>query len=86
MPILVSRVEAACASGGLAFTHAVDAIQAGADICLVVGMPRHNSTINIFHFLYIYEHVHLLGAEVQNTVSAREGGDYLARASHYRSL
>jgi len=55
----VSRVEAACASGGLAFSHAVEAIQGGTDVCLVVG------------------------AEVQNTVSPREGGDFLARASHY---
>ena len=55
----VMRVEAACASGGLAFVSAVDAIAAGADICLVVG------------------------AEVQTTASARQGGDYLARAAHY---
>ncbi len=55
----VMRVEAACASGGLAFASAVDAIAAGADICLVVG------------------------AEVQTTASARQGGDYLARAAHY---
>lgn len=55
------RVEGACASGGLAFASAVEAIQAGTDVALVCG------------------------AEVQNTVSAREGGDYLARASHYRS-
>jgi acetyl-CoA acyltransferase len=53
------RVEGACASGGLAFASAVDAIQAGADVNLVVG------------------------AEVQTTQSARVGGDYLARASHY---
>lgn len=55
----IMRVEGACASGGLAFTSALDAIQAGADVCLVVG------------------------AEVQTTASARTGGDYLARASHY---
>jgi acetyl-CoA acyltransferase len=55
----VMRVEGACASGGLAFSSALDAIQAGADITLVVG------------------------AEVQTTASARTGGDYLARASHY---
>ncbi|MEY3014133.1 MAG: hypothetical protein RIT45_2868 [Pseudomonadota bacterium] len=55
----VMRVEGACASGGLAFSSAVDAIRAGADIVLVVG------------------------AEVQTTASARTGGDYLARASHY---
>lgn len=55
----VMRVEGACASGGLAFASAVDAIQGGTDITLVVG------------------------AEVQTTASARTGGDYLARASHY---
>lgn len=53
------RVEGACASGGLAFASAIDAIGAGTDIALVVG------------------------AEVQTTASARTGGDYLARASHY---
>jgi acetyl-CoA acyltransferase len=53
------RVEGACASGGLAFTCALDAIRAGSDIVLVAG------------------------AEVQTTASARTGGDYLARASHY---
>jgi acetyl-CoA acyltransferase len=56
----VMRVEGACASGGLAFASAIDAIQGGTDCCLVVG------------------------AEVQTTASARTGGDYLARASHYR--
>ena len=55
----VMRVEGACASGGLAFASALDAIAGGADITLVVG------------------------AEVQTTASARTGGDYLARASHY---
>lgn len=55
----VMRVEGACASGGLALASALDAIQAGSDVCLVVG------------------------AEVQTTASARQGGDYLARASHY---
>lgn len=55
----VMRVEGACASGGLAFASAVDAINAGTDIAMVVG------------------------AEVQTTVSARTGGDYLARAAHY---
>ena len=55
----VMRVEGACASGGLAFTCAVDSINAGTDVALVVG------------------------AEVQTTVNARVGGDYLARASHY---
>lgn len=56
----VMRVEGACASGGLAFASAIDAIQAGSDVTLVVG------------------------AEVQTTATAREGGDYLARAAHYR--
>ncbi|MCO4762709.1 MAG: hypothetical protein KC502_14445 [Myxococcales bacterium] len=55
----IMRVEGACASGGLAFSSALDAIAAGADVTLVVG------------------------AEVQTTASARTGGDYLARASHY---
>ncbi|TVQ90920.1 MAG: hypothetical protein EA397_10505 [Deltaproteobacteria bacterium] len=53
------RVEGACASGGLAFSSAVESIQAGTDVNLVAG------------------------AEVQTTASARVGGDYLARASHY---
>jgi acetyl-CoA acyltransferase len=52
-------MEAACASGGTAIVSAVDAIQAGLDVVLV------------------------LGAEVQTTVKARLGADYLARASHY---
>jgi acetyl-CoA acetyltransferase len=56
----MTRVEAACASGGLAVACAVDAIRAGNDTILVAGV------------------------EVQTTVSAREGADYLARASHYR--
>jgi acetyl-CoA acyltransferase len=55
----VMRVEGACASGGLAFACAVDAIRAGTDVALVVG------------------------AEVQTTATARQGGDYLARAAHY---
>lgn len=55
----VMRVEAACASGGIAFASAVESIQAGSNVCLVVG------------------------AEVQTTVSPRQGGDYLARAAHY---
>ena len=54
------RVEGACASGGLAFASAFEAIQAGVDITLVAG------------------------AEVQTTASAREGGDYLARAADYK--
>ncbi|MCA9491506.1 MAG: hypothetical protein KC621_16355 [Myxococcales bacterium] len=53
------RVEAACASGGLAFASAVESIQAGTDVTLACGV------------------------EVQTTESARTGGDYLARASHY---
>ncbi|GDX82442.1 acetyl-CoA acetyltransferase [Deltaproteobacteria bacterium] len=56
----MTRVEAACASGGLALACAIDAIRAGNDTVLVAGV------------------------EVQTTVSAREGADYLARASHYR--
>lgn len=56
----VMRVEGACASGGLAFASALESIQAGTDVALVVG------------------------AEVQTTASARDGGDYLARAAHYR--
>lgn len=54
------RVEGACASGGLAFASAFEAIQAGVDVTLVAG------------------------AEVQTTASAREGGDYLARAADYK--
>ena len=55
------RTEAACASGGVGIVSAVDAIQAGLDVVLVVG------------------------AEVQTTVRAREGADFLARAAHYES-
>lgn len=56
----VMRVEAACASGGIAFASAVNAVRYGAaDIALAVG------------------------AEVQTTVSARQGAEYLARASHF---
>ncbi|MFT7622052.1 MAG: acetyl-CoA acyltransferase, partial [Myxococcota bacterium] len=54
-----TRLEAACASGGISITSAAEALQAGYDTALVVG------------------------AEVQTTVSAREGGDFLARAAHY---
>lgn len=54
-----TRVEAACASGGVALVNGVEAIQAGLDVVLVIG------------------------AEVQTTVRAREGADFLARASHY---
>lgn len=54
------RVEGACASGGLAFSSAIDSIQAGTDVALVAGV------------------------EVQTTAAARVGGDYLARAAHYR--
>lgn len=53
------RIEAACASGGLAVTAAVDAIQAGLDVTLAAG------------------------AEVQTSVSPRDGAGYLARASHW---
>lgn len=53
------RVEGACASGGLAFSSAVESIQAGSDIVLVAGV------------------------EVQTSVSAQKGGEYLASASHY---
>ncbi len=56
-----ARMEAACASGGVGVVSAVDAIQAGLDVVLV------------------------LGAEVQTTVRAREGADFLARAAHYES-
>lgn len=55
------RTEAACASGGVGIVGAVDAIQAGLDVVLVVG------------------------AEVQTTVRAREGADFLARAAHYET-
>ena len=54
-----TRLEGACASGGLAILAGLDAIAAGADIVLVAGV------------------------EVQTSVSAREGGDFLARASDY---
>lgn len=57
----MARMEAACASGGVSIVSAIDAIQAGLDVVLVVG------------------------AEVQTTVSAREGADFLARAAHYES-
>jgi acetyl-CoA acetyltransferase len=56
----ITRVEGACASGGLAFAGAIDAVRAGADVVLVVG------------------------AEVQTTVNAKIGADYLARAADYR--
>ncbi len=56
-----SRVEGACASGGLALIAGIDAISAGCDFVLVAGV------------------------EVQTTVSAREGADYLARAAHYET-
>ena len=53
------HVEGACASGGLAYSSAIEAIQAGNDVVLAVG------------------------AEMQTAVSPRQGGDFLARASHY---
>ena len=55
------RTEAACASGGLAVTAMIDAIQAGLDVTLACG------------------------AEVQTTVSARDGAGFLARASHWET-
>ncbi len=54
-----TRLEGACASGGLAVLGGVDALQAGSDVVLAVG------------------------AEVQTTVSARDGAGYLARAAHW---
>ena len=57
----ITRVEGACASGGLAVLSGVDALQAGADVILAVG------------------------AEVQTSVSARDGANFLARAAHYET-
>jgi acetyl-CoA acyltransferase len=54
-----TRVEGACASGGLAIIGAIEALQSGRNVVLAAG------------------------AESQTTVSAREGADFLARASHY---
>lgn len=54
-----TRLEGACASGGLAILSAMDALHAGSDVVMAVG------------------------AEVQTTVSAREGAGFLARASHW---
>jgi len=54
-----ARTEAACASGGIAVTACIDALNAGYDVVMAAG------------------------AEVQTTVSARHGADFLARASHY---
>ena len=34
------RVEGACASGGLAAASAIDALKAGADLCLAVGVEQ----------------------------------------------
>ncbi|MCI0343159.1 MAG: hypothetical protein L0216_18775 [Planctomycetales bacterium] len=56
-----TRVEGACASGGLALASGVDAIAAGYDVVLVSG------------------------AEVQTTMSAKDGADALAVAAHYES-
>ncbi len=56
-----ARLEGACASGGLAVTSAIDAIQAGCDVVLAAG------------------------AEVQTTVSARDGAGFLARAAHWET-
>ncbi len=55
-----TRVEGACASGGLALVAGSNMIAAGHDVVLVVG------------------------GEVQNTVNAKEGADFLARAAHYK--
>ena len=55
----IGRTEAACASGGIAVTACIDALNAGHDVVLAAG------------------------AEVQTSVNARAGADYLARASHY---
>ena len=57
----IARIEGACASGGLAIAAGIDAIAAGANLVLIVGV------------------------EVQTTVSARQGADFLARASHYET-
>lgn len=54
-----TRLEGACASGGLAVVAAIDALHAGSDVVMAAG------------------------AEVQTTVSARDGAGYLARASHW---
>ncbi len=56
-----TRLEGACASGGLAVVAGIDALNAGNDVVLAAG------------------------AEVQTTVSAREGAGYLARAAHWES-
>mgnify|MGYP002620172376 CR=1 FL=1 len=56
-----SRVEGACASGGLAIVGAIEAIQSGRNVTLAAG------------------------AEVQTTYSARDGAEFLARASHYET-
>ncbi len=57
----IMRMEAACASGGIAVVAGIDALQANTDVVLAVG------------------------AEVQTSVPARHGADYLARASHYET-
>ncbi|MBA2662315.1 MAG: thiolase domain-containing protein [Bradymonadaceae bacterium] len=54
-----SRVEGACASGGLAIVSCIDALLAGYDVVMAAG------------------------AEVQTSVSARDGAGYLARAAHW---
>lgn len=54
-----SRIEGACASGGLAIVSCIDALLAGYDVVMAAG------------------------AEVQTSVSAREGAGFLARASHW---
>lgn len=54
-----TRVEGACASGGLALVQAIHGLNSVYDVVLAAG------------------------AEVQTTVNAMIGADYLARASHY---
>lgn len=56
-----TRVEGACASGGLAVIGGIESICAGRNIVMAAG------------------------AEVQTTVSAREGAGFLARASHWET-
>ncbi len=54
-----TRVEGACASGGLAVVQALHALRSAYDVAIVAG------------------------GEVQTTVNAMVGADYLARAAHY---
>lgn len=57
----ISRLEGACASGGMAIVSAIESLQAGYDVALAAG------------------------AEVQNTRNAKDGAEFLARASHYET-